>query len=59
VSGIISKVEATGIITTLSGVPVGAGAVDLSGQVIGIGSLTAGTLIPADAITALLAAPAK
>lgn len=59
VSGIISKVEAAGITTTLSGVPVGAGAVDLSGQVIGIGGLTAGTLIPADAITALLAAPAK
>jgi hypothetical protein len=59
VSGIISKVESAGITTSLSGVPVWAGVVDLSGQVIGIGSLTPGTLIPADAITTLQAAPAK
>lgn len=56
--GIISKVTATEIQTTLAGVPVGAGVVDLSGLVIGIGSAKSGILIPADVITALLAAPA-
>lgn len=54
VTGIISKVDAAGIHTDLPGLPVGAGAVDLSGSVIGIGSATPGVLIPADEISALL-----
>jgi hypothetical protein len=58
VTGIISKVGDAGISTNLAGVTVGGGVVDLSGQVIGIGSPTAGTLIPAEAVTALLEAPA-
>ncbi|MDB4992353.1 MAG: hypothetical protein JWL75_598 [Parcubacteria group bacterium] len=57
-TGIISKVSATSIDTTISGVPVGGGVVDLSGHVIGIsGNATTGLIIPADAIIALLQAP--
>lgn len=59
VTGIISKVGTAGISTSLTGVPVGAGAVDLNGDVIGIGSLTSGLLIPSDAVTTLLQAPAS
>jgi hypothetical protein len=58
VTGIISKVGPVGIETSLTGVPVGAGAVDLSGQVVGIGSPTVGVLIPAEAVTTLLESPA-
>ncbi len=57
ITGIISKVGEAGILTSLEGTPVGSGAVDLSGMVIGIGSATPGTLIPTDAITALLEGP--
>ncbi len=59
VTGIISKVDGSGISTSLAGVPVGAGVVDLAGLVVGIGSPTQGLLIPADAINALLASAAK
>lgn len=55
VVGIISKVSALSIETSLTGVPVGAGVVGTDGAVLGIGSLTVGTLIPADAIMSLLA----
>lgn len=58
VTGIISKVGTGGIETSLTSVPVGAGVVDLNGYVVGIGSLTSGVLIPADAVTTLLQAPA-
>lgn len=54
ITGIISKVEATDIQTTLSGVPMGAGVVDTMGFVVGVGSATPGVLTPASAITALL-----
>lgn len=54
VSGIISKVSASGIETNLTNVPVGMGVVGTDGYVLGIGSLTPGILIPADAVTALL-----
>ncbi len=57
-TGIISKVAATSIDTSLSSVPVGGGVVDLSGMVIGIGNGAGGLLIPSDSITALLQAPA-
>ena len=57
-TGIISKVSASGIETSLTNVPVGAGAVGTDGAVIGIGSLTPGVLIPADSISTLLSAPA-
>ncbi len=61
VTGIISKVSSTAIDTSLTGVPVGGGVVDISGQVVGIGSLTPGVLIPSDAVMALLesATPTK
>ncbi len=59
VTGIISKVGASTLETSLTNVPVGAGVVNIDGYVVGIGSLTPGTLIPADAIIALLSTPAK
>lgn len=59
VSGIISKVGVSTIETSLTGVPVGAGVVDLSGQVIGIGSPISGVLLPSDLIMTLLEAPAS
>ncbi len=57
VTGIISKVDADGITTTLPLIPPGAGVVNLAGNVIGIGSGSTGTLIGADGIMTLLAAP--
>lgn len=59
ITGIISKVAPTGITTSLSGVPVGGGVVDLSGLVIGIGSTVPGVLIPSDAIITLLESAAS
>jgi hypothetical protein len=56
ITGIISKVDATGIVTNLTNVPAGAGAVDLTGNLVGIAS-EAGMFIPTDRITALLATP--
>lgn len=58
ITGIISKVSASSIETSLTGVPVGAGVVGIDGAVLGIGSLTSGVLIPADSITTLLQASA-
>ena len=54
ITGIISRVDTLGIHSSLSTVPVGAGVVDLDGSVIGIGSITPGTLISADSIAKLL-----
>lgn len=59
VTGIISKVGATAVETTLASVPAGASAVGLDGLVVGIGTGASGTLIPGDAVVALLEAPAN
>lgn len=58
ITGIVSRIDGASIFTNLSGLPVGAGVVDLTGAVVGIGSPTPGVLIAADSITALLATPA-
>lgn len=58
ITGIISKVSASGIESNLVNVPPGADVVGIDGSVLGIGGLTPGVLIPADSITALLQAPA-
>ena len=56
-TGIISRVGASGIHTTLPDIGTGTAAVDLSGNVIGIAAgETPGLLIPASVITALLSA---
>lgn len=57
VTGIISKVDASGIETTLPAVPPGAAAVSLGGGVVGISNGSLGFLIPADGIMTLLSAP--
>lgn len=53
-TGIISKVDASGIYTTLPGVPAGSAAVNLSGDVIGLSSGTAGVFVSAELISSLL-----
>jgi hypothetical protein len=54
-TGIVARVSDDGIYTTLPDIGAGAAAVDLSGDLIGIGvGGTAGLLFPADAITTLL-----
>lgn len=56
-TGIVSRVGAKGIVTTLPDIGAGSAAVDLSGNLIGIGAGgTPGLLIPANKITALLTA---
>ena len=56
-TGIISRVNASGIHTTLPDIGTGSAAVDLSGSIIGIAAgETPGLLIPASTITALLTA---
>jgi hypothetical protein len=56
-TGIVARVGSDGIHTTLPDIGAGSAAVDLSGNLIGIGvGGTAGLLIPADSITALLTA---
>lgn len=57
-TGIVSKVDSAGVNTSLTNIPPGSAAVNLSGSVIGIQGLTPGLLIPTDAITTLLAEPA-
>jgi len=57
VTGIISKVDADGVTTTLPLIPAGAGVVSLAGNVVGIGSGSPGLLIGADGIMTLLSAP--
>lgn len=58
-TGIISRVDASGIYTTLQAVPAGAAAVNLAGDVIGLSSGTPGVFIGADLISNLLDAPAS
>lgn len=58
VTGIISKVDATGITASITGIPAGAAAVDLSGNIIGIASAS-GIFISSDKIMTLLETPAK
>ncbi len=58
ITSIISKVDGAGIHTDLPHLPVGAGVVDLSGSVIGMGGPIAGVLITADEISALLSGTA-
>jgi hypothetical protein len=52
-TGIISKIDATGITTSFTGVPSGAASVDLSGNLVGISS-GAGLFLPTDRIMSLL-----
>lgn len=54
VSGIISLVEEAGIRTNVTGVPPGAAAVNIQGDVIGIATAVAGVFAPASRITFLL-----
>lgn len=56
VTGIISKVDAEVVYTTLPLIPAGAGVVNLGGNVVGIGSGSAGALVSADGIMSLLLA---
>jgi hypothetical protein len=56
-TGIVARVNASGIHTTLPDIGTGSAAVDLSGNLIGIAAgETPGLLIPASTITALLTA---
>lgn len=56
-TGIVARISDKGIYTTLPDIGVGSAAVDLSGNLIGISAgATAGLLIPANTITALLTA---
>ncbi|HEY4489483.1 MAG TPA: hypothetical protein VJA87_03305 [Candidatus Paceibacterota bacterium] len=54
-TGIVSKIDAAGVWMSLTEIPAGAAAVNLSGSVIGIQGATPGLFIPTDLITALLA----
>lgn len=54
VSGIISIVGAEGIRANVTGVPAGAAAVNISGDLIGIATLVPGVFAPADRINTLL-----
>ena len=57
-TGIVARVSETGVHTTLPDIGAGSAAVDLSGNLIGLGAGgTAGLLISADKINALLEAP--
>ena len=56
-TGIVARVSSTGIHTALPDIGNGSAAVDLSGNLIGIGvGATSGLLINTDTITALLTA---
>lgn len=56
-TGIVARVSATGVHTTLPDTGAGSATVDLAGNLIGISAgVTAGLLIPADKITDLLTA---
>jgi len=57
VTGIISKIDAEGVHTTLPLIPPGAGAVSLSSGVVGVSRGVEGHLISADEIMTLLTAP--
>lgn len=53
-TGIISKIDASGIYTTLPAVPAGTAAVNLSGDVIGLSSGAPGVFVSAELISTLL-----
>ncbi len=53
-TGILSKVDATGLYTSLSAIPVGAGAVNLSGSLVGLSTGAGGAFVSADSIATLL-----
>lgn len=53
-TGIISLVDATGIRANVTGIPAGAAAVNISGDLIGIATAVPGVFAPADRITTLL-----
>lgn len=55
VTGIIAKLDETGIYTNLQATPAGSAAVNLSGDIIGISSGTPGVFISVDNIASLLA----
>ena len=55
-TGIVSKVDDTGVHTNLPSIPAGNSVVDLSGDIIGISEGIAGIALPADKITTLLTA---
>jgi hypothetical protein len=56
-TGIVARVNENGIYTTLPDIGVGSAAVDLSGNLIGLGAgVTPGLLIPTNKITELLTA---
>lgn len=54
ITGIISKVDAEGIHSNVTGIPAGAAAVNISGDVIGIATSVPGLFAPADKISILL-----
>jgi hypothetical protein len=56
VTGIVSKVSADGISTTLPDVPAGSAALSLSGGLVGVRGPAAGVFVAGDAIGALLSA---
>lgn len=56
VTGIVSKVDASGVTTSLPTLPRGTAVVSLSGAIVGLSSGSV-ALIPAERITALLSAP--
>ncbi|MBU1292959.1 hypothetical protein KJ819_02730 [Patescibacteria group bacterium] len=56
ITGIISKIDADGIRSNVTGVPAGAAAVNISGDVIGIATSVPGLFAPADKISTLLTA---
>lgn len=58
VTGMVTKVEATGITVTVTGVPIGSSIVNLAGNVIGISQGTA-VFLPAALVNQLLSAPAS
>lgn len=53
-TGILSKVDETGLYTSLSSIPLGAAAVNLSGNLVGISTGSDGVFVSADGIAALL-----
>lgn len=54
-TGIVSKIDSAGVTMSLTNIPAGAAAVNLSGAVIGIQGTTPGLFLPTDSIAALLA----
>lgn len=58
VTGMVTKVDAEGVTTTVAGVPAGVALVNLSGSIIGISRGTS-IVIPAQLVNDLLAAPAS